>query len=173
MRYPEGQYLRRVEPLTILQFLHYGRPIGTVETCSRKRIGAGPLGKAVIADVRLEGMTLCTSSGGSHKLPGPLQKEQTRWEGLLNKAQALKAVSPERVTGPELGAPRPDPVAGGQTRNIRLVGAVPPEVWNRLATRVLPMLRTGLDLKLDVDFSVTVNDRCGREPHVRPPSDPR
>ena len=77
---------------------------------------------------------------------------------MLNKAQALKAVSPERVTGPELGAPRPDPVARGQTRNIRLVGAVPPEVWNRLATRVLPMLRTGLDLKLGVDFSVTVND---------------
>ena len=159
MRYPEGQYLRRVEPLTILQFLHYGRPIGTVETCSRKRIGAGPLGKAIIADVRLEGMTLCTSSGGSHKLLGPLQKEQTRSEGLITHAQALKAESPERGPGPGSPIPKlePEPVTGVQTRTIRLVGAVPPEVWDCLATKVLPKLRWGLDLKVGVDLSVTVN----------------
>jgi hypothetical protein len=34
---------------------------------------------------------------------------------------------------------------------------VPPEVWNRLGTKVLPKLRSGSDLKVGVDFSVTVN----------------
>jgi hypothetical protein len=34
------------------------------------------------------------------------------------------------------------------------VGTVPPEVWNRLGTKVLPKLRSGSDLKVGVDFSV-------------------
>jgi hypothetical protein len=37
------------------------------------------------------------------------------------------------------------------------VGTVPPEVWNRLGTRILPKLRSGADLKIGVEFSVTVN----------------
>ena len=56
LRGPEGQHLRRVEPLAIPQFLLYGRPIGIVAACSRKRIGAGPFGKALIADIGLEEM---------------------------------------------------------------------------------------------------------------------
>ncbi len=30
-------------------------------------------------------------------------------------------------------------------------------MWNRLGTKVLPKLRSGSDLKVGVDFSVTVN----------------
>jgi hypothetical protein len=37
------------------------------------------------------------------------------------------------------------------------VGIVPPEIWNRLGTRILPKLRSGSDLKVGVDFSVAVN----------------
>lgn len=87
------------------------------------------------------------------------------------KAQALKAGVPATAPASEL---RPDPPVAGdgtgperesgqgsalgvQTRTIRLVGAVPPEVWNRLGTKVLPKLRSGSDLKVRVDFSVTVN----------------
>ena len=36
------------------------------------------------------------------------------------------------------------------------MGTVPPEVWNRLGTKVLPKLRSGSDLKIGVDFSVIV-----------------
>jgi len=36
------------------------------------------------------------------------------------------------------------------------VGTVPPELWNRLGTRILPKLRSGSDLKVGVDFSVTL-----------------
>ncbi len=92
---------------------------------------------------------------------------------LLRKipAEALKAgappspvsqpepqAGPEPIVSPEpLGAPRPEPVTGIETKTIRLVGTVPPEVWNRLGTRILPKLRSGSDLRVGVDFSVTVN----------------
>jgi hypothetical protein len=83
------------------------------------------------------------------------------------KAQALKAGVPTPAPGPEPQpgppvpgpGPEPGPAAppGVQTKTIRLVGAVPPEMWNRLGTKVLPKLRSGSDLRVGVDFSVTVN----------------
>jgi hypothetical protein len=87
------------------------------------------------------------------------------------KAQALKAGVPTPAPGPEPQPspavpgpgpspepePGPGPTPGVQTKTIRLVGAVPPEVWNRLGTKVLPKLRSGSDLRVGVDFSVTVN----------------
>jgi hypothetical protein len=88
---------------------------------------------------------------------------------LLRKvaAEALKAGAPPRPVplpepphGPEPvppPTPRPEPVPGAPTRTVRLVGNVPPEVWNRLGTKILPKLRSGSDLKVGVDFSVTVN----------------
>ncbi|MEW6742541.1 MAG: DUF499 domain-containing protein [Planctomycetota bacterium] len=51
----------------------------------------------------------------------------------------------------------PEPALHVQTKTIRLVGTVPPEVWNRLGTKILPKLRSGSDLKVGVEFSVTVN----------------
>lgn len=88
-----------------------------------------------------------------------------------DRAAALKAgvpavpiSEPEPISGLESGlppelstAPGPEPgPPGAQTKTIRLVGIVPPEVWNRLGTKVLPKLRSGTDLKVGVDFSVTV-----------------
>jgi len=65
--------------------------------------------------------------------------------------------SPGAAVSPQpLGAPPAEPVPAGQTRTIRLVGTVPPEVWNRLGTRILPKLRSGSDLEVGVDFSVTL-----------------
>ena len=45
---------------------------------------------------------------------------------------------------------------GPTTKTIKLSGNVPAELWNRLGTRVLPKLRTGKDLKIGIEFSVTV-----------------
>jgi hypothetical protein len=87
------------------------------------------------------------------------------------KAQALKAGVPTPVPGPEPQPgpsvpgpgpgpepePGPGPTPGVQTKTIRLVGAVPPEVWNRLGMKVLPKLRLGSDLRVGIDFSVTVS----------------
>jgi len=34
---------------------------------------------------------------------------------------------------------------------------MPPEIWNRLGTKIIPKLKSGADLKIGVDFSVTIN----------------
>jgi hypothetical protein len=65
-------------------------------------------------------------------------------------------LSPSLQPGP---TPRPGPelAPAPQAQTLRLLGTVPPEVWNRFGTKVLPKLRSGSDLKVGVDFSVTVN----------------
>ncbi len=64
---------------------------------------------------------------------------------------------PEPVVSPEPHRPPSlEPTPGGQTKIIRLVGSIPPEVWNRLGTRILSKLRSGSDLKVGLEFSVTV-----------------
>ena len=74
-------------------------------------------------------------------------------------SQPGPAPSPAPAPGAQ---PSPEPRAGVETRTLRLVGNVPPEVWNRLGTKILPKLRSGTDLKIGLDFSVTVKtDRAG------------
>ena len=51
----------------------------------------------------------------------------------------------------------PAPPVTGQRVTVRLKGTVPPEVWNRLGTRILPKLRSGDDLSVGVEFSVSVD----------------
>ena len=85
------------------------------------------------------------------------------------KAKALKAgMKPEPgvMVGP---GPEPvieklvelekekEPAPGAQTRTLRLVGTVPPEIWNRLGTKIIPKLKSGSNLKIGVDFSVTLS----------------
>jgi hypothetical protein len=85
------------------------------------------------------------------------------------KARALKqGPKPEPGVAPPKPGPGPLPPEPGlippepgskpsvQTRTLRVVGNVPPEVWNRLGTKILPKLRAGSDLKVGIDFSVTV-----------------
>ena len=36
------------------------------------------------------------------------------------------------------------------------MGTVPPEVWNRLGTKILPKLRAGSELTIGLQFTVTV-----------------
>ena len=52
--------------------------------------------------------------------------------------------------------PPAPPVTGGRA-TLRLKGTVPPEAWNRLGTRILPKLRSGDNLSVGVDFSVSVD----------------
>ena len=54
---------------------------------------------------------------------------------------------------PETAAP-----TGAEPKtSLRLVGRVPPEVWNRLGTKVLPKLRSGDDLSVGIEFSVRLD----------------
>ena len=66
---------------------------------------------------------------------------------------------PEPVTKPPSEpdpGPRPAQEAALSTRTLRLAGTVPPEVWNRLGSKILPKLRAGSELKIGLEFSVTV-----------------
>ena len=62
-------------------------------------------------------------------------------------------LSPEPKPSPELS---PDPASAPTTSVIRVTGAIPPELWNRLGTRLLPKLRACADLRVEVGFSATV-----------------
>jgi hypothetical protein len=103
----------------------------------------------------------------------PLAPDEVAFESgvfLLKKARAQafkRGVSPTPEPSPKPGTvpspppgPLPEPQPGPGTkpspvpesRTLRIVGTVPPELWNRLGTRVLPKLRSGSDLKVGVDL---------------------
>ena len=70
--------------------------------------------------------------------------------------------TPSTTTGPG-STPGPNvtqvefPIETGRKATLRLKGTVPPEVWNRLGTRILPKLRSGDGLSVGVEFSVSVD----------------
>ena len=66
----------------------------------------------------------------------------------------------EPPTGPDVTPTDPllPPVPPtGRKTTLKLRGTVPPEVWNRLGTRILPKLRSGDDLSVGIEFSVSVD----------------
>jgi hypothetical protein len=60
---------------------------------------------------------------------------------------------PTSQSGPMFGH-GPEPTASART--LHLVGIIPAEHWNRLGIKIIPKLRSGEDLKIGLDFSVTV-----------------
>ena len=103
----------------------------------------------------------------------PVRLEEAAFEAsvfLLTKAKAeeLKTTpggAPQPQPGPASGtAPEPEPepepgagpTSGAPRTTLRLSGTVPPEVWNRLGTKILPKLRSGDDLSVGIDFSVSI-----------------
>ena len=64
--------------------------------------------------------------------------------------------SPEATPKPEPGS-APEPDSGSKTATLRLTGTVPPEIWNRLGTKILPKLRSGDGLSVGIDLSVNVD----------------
>ena len=51
----------------------------------------------------------------------------------------------------------PIPPEPPSARTLRIHGDIPPEVWNRVGTRLLPKLRSGRDLKVGVTFELTAD----------------
>ena len=83
----------------------------------------------------------------------PTGEEQTNTETSSATSSAQEA-----QIDSETRDPLPEPTAqAGQKATLRLKGTVPPEVWNRLGTRILPKLRSGEDLSVGVEFSVSVD----------------
>jgi len=90
---------------------------------------------------------------------------------LLTKtrAKALKA-QPEPGTGPlaepwpepepqpePQPQPEPEPEPVPKTKTIHLTGSIPPEIWNRLGTKIIPKLKSGQDVSIEVKFATTVD----------------
>jgi hypothetical protein len=65
------------------------------------------------------------------------------------------SATPVTTPGPS-PAPGHEPAPAAPTKTLRLVGSVPPEVWNRLGTKILPKLRSGAELRIGLEFTVTV-----------------
>ena len=62
---------------------------------------------------------------------------------------------PEAEPQPGLApGPAPAPVSGEGATTLRISGAVPPEMWNRLGTMILPKLRSGAELGIHIDITV-------------------
>jgi hypothetical protein len=62
-------------------------------------------------------------------------------------------IEPEKeVPEKELGV-----IAPAAKRTLRISGVVPPEVWNRLGTRLIPKLKSGSDLQLLFSAKLTVD----------------
>ena len=88
---------------------------------------------------------------------------------LLNKgkAAAIKTGGAPVIVTPAEPQPEPilqpipgpgaEPEIGTRTRTLHLSGTVPPELWNRLGTKILPKLKSGAELRVCVDFRVTLN----------------
>jgi len=110
----------------------------------------------------------------------PVREDEVAFESgvyLLTKAKAeqLRAtghdteeaqpdIEPDATVTPETGGtPEPRgtqpslPVSTGQKTTLRLRGTVPREVWNRFGTKILPKLTSWDDLKVGIDFSVSVD----------------
>ena len=120
----------------------------------------------------------------------PINTEEVAFEAdvfLLtrSKAQDLKTtpedtprppLEPEPRPEPEIETdPEPDPDLSqkDQKTTLRLAGTVPPEVWNRLGTRLLPKLRSGDDLSVGIQLSVSVDSQFAQNLGDGVKTDPR
>ena len=63
----------------------------------------------------------------------------------------------EEPDSSEESKPEPSPQPTGGNPNKPAMGNSPPEVWNRLGTKILPKLRSGSELSIGFEFSVKVS----------------
>jgi len=119
-----------------------------------------------------------TPGGGFSRVwfEDPVDPNEVVFEGdvfLLKKARAKTLKARPAGEKPAVVSPASDgdapgqrtippvgPVPGTTTKSdvvITLLGTIPPDVWNRLGTKLLPKLRAGRVLELGVNFSVTVD----------------
>ncbi len=86
---------------------------------------------------------------------------------VAEAARGLKGAPPSPLEPPVEEKPtreEPKPLPPGimvEARRVRLEGAIAPEIWNRVGTRLLPKLRGAGELKVTVGFIVEVEGaRC-------------
>jgi hypothetical protein len=90
---------------------------------------------------------------------------KSKAKALKNKTKTEAVIETEPKPGekePTITAPVDEPKTGltSQTVMLSLRGSIPPEMWNRLGTRLIPKLRSGTELKAEVSFSVSLDGKA-------------
>ena len=86
--------------------------------------------------------------------PGPTTPHRPEaGSGGLRGGPAKPEPGPDVSTDPQPET-RPEPTA---RKSVCIHGRIPPEVWNRIGTRLLPKLRSTDDLKIGVTFELTAD----------------
>ena len=97
--------------------------------------------------------------------PGVFLLRKERAKALISSPSPEPGPGPQPEpppAGPELarapiGPIEPGPIPGPVTKTIRVIGTIPPELWNRLGTKIIPKMKSGSNLSVGLDFSIDVD----------------
>ena len=76
--------------------------------------------------------------------------------------QQLGGEQPEIQDDKDGEQPDPTPPPQLEPLTVRLTGTIPPAVWNRMGSTLIPKLRLATELKLGIDFAVTLSADMAR-----------
>jgi len=110
-------------------------------------------------DVMFEADVHLLTRGVAEGLKAPPAPEPEQRPGPGPAADGSGDGPPGPGPGPDLppGPEPPTPPEPQARETLRIHGDIPPEVWNRVGTRLLPKLRTGGELKVGVTFELTAD----------------
>ncbi len=92
---------------------------------------------------------LTKAKAKSLKSPPPPPKPEKKEP----ESEQVEKTEPETQEATEEKKPEREPKP--TTRTFHLTGTIPSEVWNRLGTKLISKLRSGTDLRVGVNFTVT------------------
>ena len=98
--------------------------------------------------------------------PGVFLLRKERAKVLISSPGPEPGPGPQPVPPPAPG-PEPAPVPPGPVelqsvsapavKTVRIVGTIPPELWNRLGTKIIPKMKSGSNLSVGIDFSIDID----------------
>jgi hypothetical protein len=106
-------------------------------------------------EIAFEGGVFLLTKARAKALKTALEPAAVR--GEPGEAVRVEPVEPEREPGGEEVGRKPEGAPAAAMRTLRVSGSVPPEVWNRLGTRLIPKLKSGSDLQLLFTAKLTVD----------------
>ena len=98
--------------------------------------------------------------------PGVFLLRKERAKALVSSPSPEPGPGPQPEPPPELGpepAPvppgsvEPQPIPGPVIKTVRIVGTIPPELWNRLGTKIIPKMKSGSNFSVGIDFSIDID----------------
>ncbi|MBI4536775.1 MAG: ATP-binding protein [candidate division NC10 bacterium] len=112
-------------------------------------------------EVTFEGDVFLLTKVRARALKAPLGAEGVS-AGPVAPETTILTGADESEAAPKGGEGVRPPVVPAK-RTVRVSGSIPPEVWNRLGTRLIPKLKSGGDLRLNLNATSTV-DGTAAEP---------